>query len=370
MIFIVLLIITLSYFIFIISLIIGFSKIPLFKEVITTNYCKFTIIIPFRNEAENIYELAKSLEQIDYPKNAYEIVFINDASNDNSVPLITELIIKNTNWKLLDNIRKSNSPKKDAIQTAINQAKHHWIITTDADCEVPKKWLQTFSSFINENPTVKMIAAPVSYKVNNTFLHQFQSLDFLSLIGTTIGSFGLQKPFMCNGANLCYHKQAFIALNGFENNNHIASGDDVFLLEKFNKKYLVAYLKSVHALVITKPENNFKSLVNQRISWASKTTATKSSFGKMVGIVVLLMNLFCIYILVFGLWTSNFSIYIFIFFLKLLIDAVLLKKTYQFTQQKLDLKYYVLSSLVYPFFVVYVVVKSLFVKVSWKGRKV
>jgi len=174
-----LIIISIIYFILIISLIIGFNRIILFKANNLPNHHGFTIIIPFRNEAENISALAKSLQQINYPKTHFEIIFINDASTDNSVPLLTEFIIKNQHWKLLDNRRKSNSPKKDAIETAINQAKYNWIITTDADCEVPKKWLQTFSDFINKNEPVKMIAAPVTYKVNNRFLHQFQLVQFV-----------------------------------------------------------------------------------------------------------------------------------------------------------------------------------------------
>ena len=364
-----LVIILLIYLFLIISLIIGFDKISVFDNTNSTDYRKFTIIIPFRNEAANISALAQSLMQITYPKDAFEIIFINDASTDNSVPLLTEFIIQNSNWKLLDNIRKSNSPKKDAIDTAISKAKHDWIITTDADCEVPKKWLANFNSFINKNETVKLIAAPVTYKTQQNFLHQFQLLDFLSLIGSTIGSFGLNKPFMCNGANLCYNKQAFLNLNGFEGNNHIASGDDVFLLEKMNKKYQVAYLKSVDAIVSTFPENSFKNLVYQRVRWASKTSATQSVFGKLVGVIVFFENVFVLWSVIFGLWFGNQKeVFFLIVLTKLITDYILLKKTFNFTKQKLTITNFVLSSLFYPFFVVYVVVISIFTKVKWKGR--
>jgi hypothetical protein len=33
-------------------------------------------------------------------------------------------------------------------------------------------------------------------------LHHFQQLDLASLQGATIGSFGIGKGFMCNGASL------------------------------------------------------------------------------------------------------------------------------------------------------------------------
>ncbi len=365
--------IVLMYIILIISLIIGFDSIPLFKTVTAKNNNGFTIIIPFRNEANNISELALSLMALNYSKTDYEVLWVNDASTDNSIPLLTEFLIKNAHWKLIENNRLSNSPKKDAIQTAIMQSNYSYIITTDADCILPINWLNAFNSFINNNKGVKMIAAPVSYATNVTFLHEFQRIDFLSLIGTTIGSFGLNKPFMCNGANLCYSKKAFFEVEGFDNNNNIASGDDVFLLEKINNRYpnQVKYLKSKLALVITKPVNSFKSLTQQRIRWASKSVATKSVFGKLVGIIVLLMNLLVVFsCFVIKNWQIdiNHSYLLLAFISKITIDYILINKTVQFTNQKMSLKYYLFSSLLYPFFVTHVVIKSLITKVYWKGR--
>jgi hypothetical protein len=37
---------------------------------------------------------------------------------------------------------------------------------------------------------------------------------------------------MCNGANLAYKKSLFQELNGFQGNDTIASGDDVFLQKR------------------------------------------------------------------------------------------------------------------------------------------
>ena len=76
-----------------------------------------------------------------------------------------------------------------------------------------------------------MIAGAVTYDCNSSFLHQFQQLDMASLQGATIGSFGIDQGFMCNGANLAYTKSLFTALDGFTGNDKIASGDDVFLGE-------------------------------------------------------------------------------------------------------------------------------------------
>ncbi len=370
-----LLIIAFLYFLLIIALIIGFNKVSTFLVKNESTNQTFSIVIPFRNEAQNIRDLATSLNNIQYSKEHFEVLFINDASTDNSVPLLTEFIIQNKNWKLLDNERKSNSPKKDAIYTAIKNAKFDWILTTDADCEVSENWLKAYNSFIINNQSIQMIAGPVTYKTNASFLQNFQNMDFLSLIGATIGAFGINKPFLCNGANLCYHKKAFFAVNGFEGNDTIASGDDVFLLEKMIATYPtdVMYLKSNEALVITKPETTFKGLLNQRIRWASKTSATSNWFGKITGILILLMNLCIIYGFILLREASCFQIvtsaFLPIFILKISLDYVLIQKTTRFFQANKKIKFYLLSAIFYPFFVVFVIFSTFFKKYDWKGRQ-
>jgi cellulose synthase/poly-beta-1,6-N-acetylglucosamine synthase-like glycosyltransferase len=270
---------------------------------------------------------------------------------------------------LLENLRLSNSPKKDAIGRAIPIAKHDWIVTTDADCTVNKNWLQTLDNYI-QNHSVEMIVGTVVYKTKNNWFHQFQQLDLMSLQGTTIGSFGLGKPFMCNGANFAYTKKLFNELDGFNGNNKMASGDDVFLLQKATKKHLdkIHYLKNSNAFVKTKPENDLYKLFMQRVRWASKTSGYKSSYAKMLAIIVLLMNLS----LVVGCWLLvvgyfEWEILVAVFLIKYCIDCILLFKSNTFLRKG---KFFLplASSLLYPFYASVVGIYSLFGSFSWKGR--
>ena len=261
--------ITFFYCIVIGSFIIGFDRIEEFKATNDNHENSFSIVIPFRDEEEALPLLLKSLKELNYPLDQFEILFIDDDSSDKSVELINKFFADaQNNIKIINPIRKSLSPKKDAIETAIQRAKFDWIITTDADCIVPKNWLHVFSSII-EKKKMQFIVAPVTYNSNNTFLAQFQLLDFLSLQGTTIGAFGIRKPFLCNGVNLCYNKEIFNAVSGFEGNSAIASGDDIFLLEKVltADSEKVTYLKSKNVIVRSRPEPTFKLLLQQRIRW-------------------------------------------------------------------------------------------------------
>jgi cellulose synthase/poly-beta-1,6-N-acetylglucosamine synthase-like glycosyltransferase len=370
------------YFLLILLFIVGSFKIKVFTSEARTEMSYFSIVIPFRNESENLRALLQSISKIDYPKNKFEVILVNDDSNDDSVEIIENILLDRVyleqslktrcDIKMIDNIRRSNSPKKDSIETAIKNSKFDWIVTTDADCVVPINWLKIMDLFIQkESP--KMIVAPVTYNLNNSLLNKFQLLDLLSLIGITIGAFGIKKPFLCNGANLCYLKKVFAEVGGFENNNNIASGDDIFLFEKIVKKYPIGvhFLKSPDAIVITNPQPNFRQLLAQRIRWASKATAYTNWFGKFVGISALSMNLWIVILFLSAIFNRSYWLIFFTtFFAKIFVDFIIISKMLFFTKQGKNIIYYPLIAVFYPLFNIFVAFLSIF-KISflWKGRR-
>jgi biofilm PGA synthesis N-glycosyltransferase PgaC len=369
-----------SYIICILFFVIGFDKVQEFKKTITSEKTTFSVIIPFRNEAENLPKLLESISHLVYSEDLVEFIFIDDDSSDNSIQIINCHFERNREVLGLDcarpdisiitNKRQTNSPKKDAITTAIKATKNNWIITTDADCILPHNWLKTINAFIQQN-NCNMIVAPVSYSCNTSFLHQFQRLDFMSLQASTIGGFGLKIPFLANGANFIYQKDIFEKVNGFEGNTSIASGDDVFLLEKFLHldKQKVSYLKSRDAIVQTFPVNSFSELIQQRVRWASKTANYTLVVGKIIGVVVLVGNtIIAIAPLLVILERMEFKTFVSFFLLKLFFDYLLLNKMTLFESKKISFLDYLKSSILYPYVTLLIVVKSLFSNYQWKER--
>ena len=176
---------------------------------------------------------------------------------------------------------------------------------------------------------------------------------------------------MCNGANFAYTKSLFENLNGFEGNNKIASGDDVFLLQKAIEKFpeTVHYLKADETIVTTKPTENWKALFHQRVRWAAKTSSYKSTFGKFLGLIVFFGNLSFViefFFMIFGIW--SYPIFVLFAFSKFAIDYVLLSIANQFLT-KTRIKSLLLSSLLYPFFSSTVALYSLFGSYEWKDRQ-
>jgi cellulose synthase/poly-beta-1,6-N-acetylglucosamine synthase-like glycosyltransferase len=365
------LIITLFYVVLIGSFVFGFDKVKdfLLKDIPVKT--KFTVIVPFRNEAEHLPFLLKSISELNYPLDRFEFIFVDDESSDDSVKIVELFLKKFPNGsKIINNIRRTNAPKKDAISTAVEIANFEWVVTTDADCILPKYWLDIYDCFIQCHD-VEFIVAPVTYIKTNSFFERFQALDFLSLQGATIGGFGIKKPFLCNGANLAYKKTLFNTLKGFDGNTTIASGDDIFLLEKAMKKgpQKVHYLKSLHVAVSTIPETNFKNLISQRLRWAAKTSNYSNLFGKLTGISVLFMNALVIcLIMITAVGIVHPNILVYSFLIKFGMDFLLLFKAVRFFNQEHYLLSYFFSSILYPFFCVFIAFTSIFRGYEWKGR--
>ncbi|MEW5676857.1 glycosyltransferase [Flavobacterium enshiense] len=361
-----------NYVIFIGLLIWGFSKVKSFQKTNAETKTGFSVVVPFRNEEKNLPELLESFSHLKYNKEQFEIIFVNDNSSDESERVINHWRMENpwVHLTILDNVRISKSPKKDAITRAVTIAKHPWIITTDADCEVQPKWLSTFDSYIQNHDT-EMIAGAVRYPKKGFLLSHFQQMDLLSLQGATIGSFGLKEAFMCNGANFAYTKNFFQELGGFKDNNHIASGDDVFLLQKAVVQHpkKIHYLKAKEAIVTTKPEKSWLKLFKQRVRWASKTSAYQSDFSKALAIMVFLANVtLLVSSLLAGLQFLSWEFIMALFLIKFVVDFVLIFRTNRFLGMYLYSA--PISSLLYPVFSTVVALYSLVGGFEWKRENI
>lgn len=366
------------YFICMMVLAYGFAKFPMFRSEKESPATRFSLVIPFRNEGENLPLLLESISNLKYPSALFEIIFVNDASEDTSAEIILKAQeTSEFSIRLLQNRRISNSPKKDAITVAIKNAKHEWIVTTDADCVLPENWLKSLDAFfqIGENEqenTPVMVCGPVLYKSNNSFLENFQFLDGLSLQAVTIGSFGLQMPILCNGANLAYQKYAFEKVNGFKGNDHIASGDDIFLMEKMRKSFpgQVKFLKSRQRIVSTKPQLSWKDAITQRIRWASKTSKQKNSLSLFLGVLVFLVNFSFLTIpILLILYPENWIAFVILLYLKIASDFIVIRQAASFFEKRISLWSFQWMPFVYAAITILVVLGSFRGNYSWKGRK-
>jgi len=358
-----------GYTILIIYYWLSWRSVPEFipqKKIYSTTV---SVIIPARNEEENIGKLLNALQKQTYPKNLFEVIVVNDHSTDNTPAVIRQF----QNVRLLDLKDDSiNSYKKKSIGQGINAASGKLIITTDADCLPPLTWLETII-FLYEEKDPVFIAAPVILQNNSSVLQVFQALDFLILQGITAASVYKQFHSMCNGANLAYEKKAFEEVNGFEGIDRIASGDDMLLMHKIWKKFpgRVSYLKSKKVIVSTQPMKTWKEFFNQRIRWASKARFYDDKRIFFVLLLVYLFNFSFLVLLIAGFWLPVLWLYLLALWIaKAVIEFPFVYSISAFFNCQSLLKYFFFFQ---PLHIAYTLVAGWLgqlKKYEWKGRKV
>ncbi len=261
-----------------------------------------SVIIPARNEEENILKILDCLYKQTYPLSNFEIIVVDDHSSDRTAEFIYQLDIPNLKLIQLSPNKVTESVfhrtekqygKKAAITEGIKNSNGKLIITTDADCEMGEEWISSIVSFY-EKEKPKMIVAPVLLKNEKGFLETMQSQEMTALTASACGSLYYNLPILCSGANLAYEKEAFISVNGFDGADKTLTGDDVFLMLKIHKKYpkQIKYLKSNEAVVFTHAEKNIVSVLAQRKRWASKTFLYGFSHVTGIAVLIFLANFF------------------------------------------------------------------------------
>ena len=355
-----------------------FGKMRLFQlsqiEEVSPNRqaTNFTVIIPARNEASNIKACVESILAQDYPKDAFEIIVIDDFSEDDTAFIVEALHAQYPQVRLLklaDHLKEGETLayKKRAIEIAVSEAKGDWIVTTDADCIVPTRWLFLYNAYIQQNQPV-FVAAPVMFIKTAGILNQFQLLDFLALQGITAAAVGAGKHSMSNGANLGFEKAAFIAVGGYQGVDHIASGDDMFLMHKMKQTLhkSVGYLFHPDAIVLTAAMDTWKGFIMQRIRWASKARYYDDRSITVVLTLVYLFNISFIVLALAGHWSSLIIALAF----KTFFELFFLDPVASFFKMKPELRHFVFYQ---PIHILYNIAAGFFGQLktyTWKGRKV
>lgn len=235
---------------------------------------KVTVIIAARNEEASIGNILNDLCRQSYPRDRYEIIVINDHSTDGTAKVVRRFVDRTSNIQLLHvrEIPPNFSPKKYAMQTAVEKASGTLILATDADCRVGPDWIRSMASCFE--PDVGFIIGFSQFGragQSQSLLKNLQAVDFVTLMGAAAGSANLGFPLAASGQNLGYRKTAFQKVGGYDKVSHRVSGDDVLLLQLIRKytDYRIVYASDPESFAVSEPQPTLKALINQRKRWAS-----------------------------------------------------------------------------------------------------
>lgn len=333
-----------------------------------------SVIIPARNEEENILHCLSDFPGMDYPAGSFELIVVDDHSADATSQVVEKFIrefpsIKIRLLKMQDG-SGTKIFKKQSISEAVKLASGELIITTDADCRRGRDWLRILAQTYHEQKP-EMISAPVLYENEKGWFEKIQSLEFLGLMAIGASSIANRRPFLCNGANLAFTKKVFLEVGGYQSKNNYASGDDTQLMLKVasHGSGRIIFVRSGKAAVTTTAKGSLKEMLSQRNRWASKIPRQMGLFTFFIAAVA--------YFLHAGLLVSAISVicggplyYLAIpLFIKIIPEFMLLAVAAYF-YKKSDLLYLFLpAQVIYPLYISLVGISSLAGSYEWKGRK-
>jgi len=331
-----------------------------------------SIIIPFRNEEKNILNSLKSLTKQKYPKTHYEVIYIDDNSEDKSFKLLEDAE-KPENVVLLKSpaINQINAHKKKALRHAIENAKGEIIITTDADCMHNQNWLGTMLSLFDSKTA--FVSGPVQFQGNSSLFNELQKIEFSGLILVGAGLIGINYPIICNAANLGFRKSIYEMVGGYDDNLDLSSGDDEFLMQKIFREteFKIKFCFNRKAMTFTNPNESLTQFYQQRKRWASKGFYY---FDKKI--ILKLILIFFYYLAIPLQFILSFYNVYFIFFA---FTSVILKAIFEYKIvviqsknlfPKATSKYFLIAELFHIPYILISGISGIFGNYIWKGRNV
>lgn len=331
-----------------------------------------SVIISARNEEEYIEECIDQLIKQRFPINQFEFILIDDDSDDTTYELAKQKLEASTlDYRLIK--QTEHQGKKRNFAMAIELAKGDIIVTSDADvCFRHPNWLTAISNYFTKYQP-NLLIMPIDFETQSGVLSNFQIIENIALTGITAGYAGQNIPFMCNGANLAFKKNAYNLVNGYESHIHISSGEDVFLLEDLKKldQKMIHYLLHRDVIVKTQPQKKIKDFVYQRIRWAYKAKYNSNKLNRLAGLVIISANLIFVAIIVSLFKNPVSTPYLAIFALaKLLFDFLLLFLASDFLGRTKYIWWLIPFECIYWIYALFIGTISLFWKPYWKGKKI
>lgn len=359
------LIISIAYAIFIFFVLIGFFKQK--KSAVKTDIPSIgiSVLLPFKNEKKHLIGLLESLEKQSHP--LFEVIFINDHSNDDSERLIQDYSSAKLNIRLL-HLGHEQTGKKAALEEGIKHSNFDWIVTTDADCLLPENWLSSFAKSSGEK---MLCAGRVEIQEGKGFWNHFQQLEMISIQAVSFAFGRLCMPISMSGANLFYPKELFQNLQPYQSNKTIPSGDDIYFLQALKKNNQKVYFIDQLENRVQTQATSVGGYFSQRIRWMKKGSSFTDLHTVLVGMMIFLSAVVFIFATGYQLFTAQWNALLLISLgLKIIVDFLLLFLVTHHWKKKALMIWFIPSFILNMAILSVLPLVGWFIPVSWKGRKI
>ncbi len=360
-------------FVFLITnvLLILFLDLLLFcglKTLFINSHCQeisevcISVIIAIKNESKSLQALIDSLSKLDYPKEKFEVIFVDDLSDDKSYEIINNSITSYENFRMIMVENKKYPGKKGALDLGITSAKYPNILITDGDCVVSRNWLNEFAvKFANGFDFTFGICPVNKGKKFVSLISSFENLR-AELLSFSVANLGL--PYSAAARSFGFKKESFLKISGYKNTVETLGGDDDLLLrEAVKNKLKIGIVTAPDAFVYSNSESNLKDYFQQK----KRHTSTSNHYLFRHKLILSLWHLTNL-ISLFSILLTCISVYFLTsFFVKLILDVFLVKRFMKKFGTEFNLSQIIILQVCYEIFLVTHYLNASFSKnISWK----
>ncbi len=277
-----------------------------------------SVIIPSRNESQSIMRCLECLKNQNYPIDKFEIIPINDGSEDGTDKILNQMAENDLRIKPvhITVTHRENKGKIHAIDNGIQNAKGNIIITTDADIWMEPNWMSQMVKGFDEK--TGLIIGMTLDEYSNHPVHAFQALDGAGIRIIAAALAEIDHPITCQGSNLAFRKGAYIQVRERVLSLATLCGNREWLMQEIDIATDWEIETQLHpeSIAYTCPPDTWRALINQRARWAS----TGKNYSKLSVRLYLTFIFFSLLAFIVGPFVLGVQLSGIIWSMKLLID--------------------------------------------------
>ncbi|WP_298778176.1 glycosyltransferase [uncultured Polaribacter sp.] len=222
----------------------------------TLNNNPISIIIFAKNNGENLERFIPFIINQDYPK--FEVILINNASNDNTDEIVASLKEKYSKIRIIDveNNEAFWGSKKYALTLGIKVAKHDLLLFTEANCKpVSKSWIKEMNNHFTQKKSI--VIGYHKFKKENSLLNILARYKNLLTSIKYLSAIKMGFPYKAAKQNFGYEKSEFFNVNGFINHINLKDGEDDLFIQDAAKKENTTFCISKNSFTESKSPSTF-----------------------------------------------------------------------------------------------------------------
>ncbi len=233
------------------------------------------VIVPAHDEADALPGTLASLRAMSYP-GRLRLWIVDDRSTDGTADVVRAAAAVDDRVRLVQVHAPSRrwSPKVHAVACGLAASTGEIVLTTDADCRVPRAWAQAMVAPFDD-PDVVLVLGVVTtrgFGEARSFRERFEAIDWLSLMLTSRSMVRVGRAFASSANDQAYRRSAFDRAGGFGFAGRAPSGDEDLLAQRLCRLpgARAVFLEDPDARVLTRPMPSWRALMRQRRRWVSR----------------------------------------------------------------------------------------------------